>query len=459
MPNLSRKRLVELVKTMLLNILEPDDLRNKQFRFQRSFSGDNSWLRIQAEDMPPIEMHADPSGNLGPAFFLVDDGFVAFEEYIHESLKDETIGKYVGKKALEKSIEALLRNYRATPNIEDKALDAAIRESLKALRASITTWQAFVPVDNLLLEGMSELRIGNVYFHPFTSIDKLLRELFLHSIDMNEHTSAEEIPKLKEVIETNIFSIYSTAPTCAELTIKGEKTRISELVDADVDAALNLLRCYTNLIFDRGARAYIGLRGTVFRAARPSFIFTSEENEWLTNVQATGMLFPFQLDSKKLQHLKTHCAFDIVSEILSKPDNSRTELESIIITTVRWLGRGIVATDSPEKVLALSVALERLLTTDKEEHSDITDRLARRLALLLSDDPASRVSLYKRAKQLYGLRSDVVHAGRIEIEESDVRQIEALACNAMIKMAQRLAEWKNHGDFTSWAERITFGGS
>jgi len=243
MPNLSRKKLVQLLKTMLLNIAEPDALTSNQFRLQRSFSGDNSWLRIQSEGMPPIEMRADPSGNLGPAFVLIDAGFVAFEEYIQESVKDE--GKYVGRKALENSIEALLRKYRTTPNIEDKVLDASIRESLKALRTSLTTWQAFVPIDNLLLDGIHELRIGNVYFHPFTSIDKLLRELFLHFIDINEHTSDEEKPKLKEIIEKNMFSIYSTAPTCAELTIKGEKTRIAELVDADVDAVLNLLRCYT----------------------------------------------------------------------------------------------------------------------------------------------------------------------------------------------------------------------
>ena len=458
MASFSKGRLVELLATMLHNIPPPDQLRDKEVRLERSFSGDDTSLRIQAEGMPSIEIRADPSGGLGPAFFLIDDGYMAFEEYVQETLKDEKIGRYVGRKAIERSIETLLRKYKGTSDADRKTLDIDVKESLKSLRSSIATWQAFVPVDNLILEGLSELRIGNVYFHPFGSIDKLLRELFLHSIDTTQHPD-EEKAKIKEILEANLLSIYNTAPTCAKLSIRGEKSRIPELVDADVDASLNLLRCYTNMIFDRGARAYIGLRGTVFRAPRPCLIFASEGEEHMANVQNWGILFPYQLDSKKLQFLKTDCSFDTLSEVLSKPDISRTELESIILTTIRWLGRGVVATDLPEKVLILSVALERLLTTDSEKHTDITDRLARRLALLLSTDPASRVQVFRRAKRLYGLRSDVVHAGKLAIEDSDVIEMEVLACNALIKMSQRLVDWKRHEDFTNWAERITFSGS
>lgn len=458
MANLSRKRLIELLKTMLQNIHEPEAIHNKQFRLERSFSGDNSWMRIHTEGMPSIEMRADPSGRLGPAFYLIDDGFLAFEEYIKESFKDEDIGRFVGRKSIEKSVEILLRKYRTTPDIDNKTLDTSIRESLKSLRSSITKWQTFVPVDNLVLEGLSELRIGNVYFHPFTSINKLLRELTHYHIDLSPQ-SEEEKTKIKELVENNLLSIYGTAQTCAELTVKGEKTRIPELVDADVDASLNLLRCYTNILFDRDARAYIGLRGSVFRAARPCFIFASEEEAYTANIQNIGMLCPYKINAENLQHLRTHGAFDTLNDLLSKPDTSRTELESILLTTIRWLGRGVVATDYPEKVLALSVALERLLTTDQEEHSDITDRLARRLGLLLSDEPSSRVEIYRRAKQLYGLRSEVVHAGRTDIENLDVIQMEFLAYNALIKMAQKLGEWQKHNDFTNWAEKLTFGGA
>lgn len=455
MANLSRKHLVELLKTMLRHIPEPDALRKHKFTLERLFSGDDSWMRIQAEGMPPIEMRADPSANLGPAFYLVDGGCVAFESYIREAFKDEAIGNHVGTKALEKAIEGLLRKFKSTPNVDDQELDSAVRESLKFLRASIRSWEAFVPVDNLLLEGLAELRVGRVYFRPYTSVDKLLREAVFHVVEVSPNPE-EEKPKFKELIESNLLALYAMAPSCAQLTLKGEESRIPELVDADVDAALNLLRCFTNLLFDRGQRAFIGLRGTVFGADRPCFILAPEEERFIANVQKTGMLFPFRLNAEKLQFLKEHCAFDILTEVLAKPDSSRTELEKVLLTAIRWLGRGVVAADYPEKVLTLSVAMERLLTTDKEEHADITDRLARRLALLVSTDTNSRLEIYRRAKQLYGLRSEVVHAGRTDIEDFDVIQMEQLAVSALIKLGEHSGEWQRHEDFTCWAEKLAF---
>ncbi|HKQ06408.1 MAG TPA: hypothetical protein VJ464_14835 [Blastocatellia bacterium] len=72
MANLSKKVLQELFKEMLAHVPSPEEMQADQYQLTRIFSGDESYMRISAEGMPPLEMRADPAGNLGPAFYLVN---------------------------------------------------------------------------------------------------------------------------------------------------------------------------------------------------------------------------------------------------------------------------------------------------------------------------------------------------------------------------------------------------
>jgi hypothetical protein len=64
MANLTKKVLLDLLKQMLAHIPSPDEIQANKYQVERAFSGDDSWMRIAHEGMPPIELRADPSRNL-----------------------------------------------------------------------------------------------------------------------------------------------------------------------------------------------------------------------------------------------------------------------------------------------------------------------------------------------------------------------------------------------------------
>ncbi|HKQ06407.1 MAG TPA: hypothetical protein VJ464_14830 [Blastocatellia bacterium] len=315
-----------------------------------------------------------------------------------------------------------------------------------------------MPVDNFVLEGLPELVVGKVTFRSFSHFEASFREKISEYVNITSN-SDEEKAGIIQSINTNIVPLFSMAPTCAEVVVESEASRSPELIDSEVDASLNLLRMYTHLLFARDTRPLVGLRGSVVSAPRPCFLFTDvlkDDQEFSFNIKKVGLLVPYSLNNDRLEHLKTHCAFDILSAALAKPTHSQSQLEKIVITSIRWLGRGAVADDPPEKILTMSVALERLLTTDAEKHTDIGDRLAKRLAFLLSDDLEQRLKISERMKDLYGLRSEVVHAGKTAISMRDIIDLEMLACNAIIAMAGHLNDWRQHQEFVQWTEHRLF---
>lgn len=71
----------------------------------------------------------------------------------------------------------------------------------------------------------------------------------------------------------------------------------------------------------------------------------------------------------------------------------------------------ICASEADHGYVGLCMALEALLSTSR---SEITHKLAERVAVLLGNDAKARDELYKRAKHLYRIRSDLVHGAAAE---------------------------------------------
>lgn len=158
-----------------------------------------------------------------------------------------------------------------------------------------------------------------------------------------------------------------------------------------------------------------------------------------------------------MKALKDDLAFDILSGTLAKPELERTQMEETVVTAIRWLGRGVVANDNPEKILNYAAALERLLIGDNKIEVEISGKWSRRLAFLLGEsDFTYRAEVYKRAKELYNTRSRVIHAGRTDVTTSDVIDMESYALQSLLAIARRLGEWREHKQIADWEEAQIF---
>ena len=121
-----------------------------------------------------------------------------------------------------------------------------------------------------------------------------------------------------------------------------------------------------------------------------------------------------------------------------------------------WLGRSVLTRESTEKLLFAIVALETGLGLANDEK--ITNTLARYTAFLLSDDGKKRHAIYRRVKHWYGLRSEVVHAGRPVTSKAEADH----AFRTVYRTAGRLLEmsdrFKSKDDFRAHMEAVTIGG-
>jgi hypothetical protein len=441
--------MASLLCKIIDNTVTADEANVQSFNKSIYIAGDDSATTITSPGVPTLNIVPDPEVKLGPSFYIVDDGYDAIEHFVDAINEDNTIKAKIGRKAIEGVVIAVVRKYKDTSNPQQKALQIESRSMMASLHALIEETEATVPVENLVLVGLTELVVGKVKFVPSSTALPAMQQKLAQSLGSN--TDADKQAKIS-ILEDTAVAHYRNSPTCAELTLDAEHNRVTELVDSEVDASLNLLRCYTHLFFPKDARAFIGLKGVISESTRPCVDFTA--NGFHINLQKVGMFFPYTVTPDVLEEMVKHYAFNELSDVLKKEEADRTGLERVIVTAIRWLGRSVNATDLPEQVLSLAIALERLMIPDNEQGGK-ADSLALRLAFLVGENEDSRRIIYDQGKKLYRLRSDVVHDGRIQLPTADIEKLEGYSCLALIKMAQNLKDWKTHNDFVYWAKKRT----
>ena len=453
MANIDYTKLRSYLSQMLKNIVEHGLPSNNQYRASRYYAGDDTSMAIHKAGVPLVVALPDPENRKGSSFLLVDDGYDAHESFVDMLCNDEMINRQVGRKAIDLEIERLLRSFKNNGAVKDAEIAKEVKHSCARLKGLVKTWRAVVPVDNLVLVGLTELTIGRVRLLQTASVIPSVLERSALSIDVSS-SSAHVKEGTKQTVWEVMSHNFGETKTCAELTVDAEVSRLPLIVDDEVDAALNILRCFMSFLFPRGSRNYIGLRGEIISTWRPCLGMTADIGAWNLNLQQIGAMYAYELTPEKIELLRKHCAFDTVCLALSKVSPPPTEFESTLLTASRWLGRGVVASDNAEKVLNLSVSLEKLVCGTQRDL--IADTLAKRLAFLIGTTKETRQFVNRRVKKLYGLRSKVVHEGTTEIAEEDVVELETIACTTFIKLAERAGEFTKDADFHNWVEEQMF---
>ena len=97
------------------------------------------------------------------------------------------------------------------------------------------------------------------------------------------------------------------------------------------------------------------------------------------------------------------------------------------------------------RFLGCTIALERMLISDDEDTT--TERWSDRLAVAMARDSSRREIIIKRAKQLYDLRSQIVHAAYSGVSDADARLMERWALNVIFVGFEGHGSFSSHGDF------------
>jgi hypothetical protein len=131
----------------------------------------------------------------------------------------------------------------------------------------------------------------------------------------------------------------------------------------------------------------------------------------------------------------------IVRNMFALPDNVRRSLE----VPIDRLNQAIGGQNDIDMAIDLGVSLESLLLHGlNEDRGELSFRLSLRGAALLGGDAAARKGTFDLLRNMYKLRSQAVHAGRLRgrVNEEELKAAFAV-CARLIRKVIEQGAWPN----------------
>ncbi len=128
-----------------------------------------------------------------------------------------------------------------------------------------------------------------------------------------------------------------------------------------------------------------------------------------------------------------------------------TPIKKVVEESLYWFAAGLEEKYSSAKLLNFVTVLESVLKKDNEK-TEIKRAISERGALLLTDDFEARKKARKELNEIYNIRSNVVHKGKL-IKDNDIsRKAGGYARAILIKLIGKAKEFK--GDFISFIDYL-----
>jgi hypothetical protein len=114
-------------------------------------------------------------------------------------------------------------------------------------------------------------------------------------------------------------------------------------------------------------------------------------------------------------------------------DEGEEKLRERFLTAMKWAGKGSTTVDPDDSFLFFALALEALILGGKQR-GGLQYRLALRVAHLLGSTKQEKSMIRDYVKQLYRLRSMLVHTGKAEIPDSDSGWLRTMTLQSILKL-------------------------
>ncbi|PFN92111.1 hypothetical protein COJ67_03140 [Bacillus thuringiensis] len=131
-----------------------------------------------------------------------------------------------------------------------------------------------------------------------------------------------------------------------------------------------------------------------------------------------------EVDSEFVEDSK-EVGIERFGEIINKfVGGNLTDMENQVFRSIIWFGESKIEHDNAARFLKLTLVLECLLNTSKNE--PVTATLSDRVALLLESNVEDRLRMVEKIGELYNVRSEIVHTGSSNIEEMALFELESI---------------------------------
>jgi hypothetical protein len=369
---------------------------------------------------------------------IIDKAFLFNEsEDIKEFVKClsgvSSIKNYIPKFIIESYCREFIKLLIKENITEDDKISKEIDRLLVDLESRIDEWNVVIPLENITLNEIDSLEIGDA--------------LILNSDKMSE--ILKDTAMIKDISGSPFFSIQKEIKNnvCACIKVKYDSQEIYEPALDRIEPIINILRIYAyrnpGIMLSspiNAARVKIGICGTANAAKRLMISFKPGKG-WGARISGSGFHPNLVLDRDFLKSIERNYKFKSVNDLLCKSEPSKYERQ--ILTAIRWIGLGIDDDIGSDKVIKFSIALECLILYKDETSKSLA--LAERCAYILGINSEERRKIQEKVKDLYDLRSRIVHDGENSINDKDIDELRELATKCLFKILEIKDKYKLEG--------------
>jgi len=383
------------------------------------------------------------------SFSLVDEGVTAYYTIVGHLLAERQISDRYSKEAVEQKLDVVLMDLGdlGEPPLAEAALRASVDQLLASFEEDLPERQYFLGIANLRMEDRLEL--GPVTIHPLTQ--EKYQALVQHTdsiIDPNPHYTDSE--KATQKHDVKAFFKRWTGHALAEITSSADERRGVELSRRFLEEALHVLRFLGGFAYAEKDAAWIGEVGEIHGGTRQVLVLG--EGVFARHLSRTGPMSPFQLDSKLRTELESVGLLEL-QEILEKDVPQRTDLQKALLNAVVWISRAQSDDSTEGRFVKLCIGMESILLEKGKYPKGKT--MANRLASLLSKSPGDRKRIFKRGKDIYDIRNDIVHEGFSARAEGylPIARHYALQSTSTALTQYQAQKWTTVVDVADWLDR------
>lgn len=358
-----------------------------------------------------------------------------------EAIDESKISRRAIETGLQKSILATLdiQEKRKKVSFEDR-LKKAIEDLKTYLTSSPESFKVFYPVKNLDINGLP-IQIGDVQFLVYEE------EIVERQFEIYEEMQTGYGPKADDKATILLYKKFQPVGVPFAMVeveaVEAEAARAAAV--NKLSQTIDILNFFTDL--GPSTIGYMFLPGEGERINAKYVVFGTQNFKSSFGSSVVGPFAPFNFATLFDIEAKHNLGYNKVKSLVIK---KRNKLEEILLSAIQWCGRATIAKSKEMAFLFYAISLETLIIPEGN-NAELNYRLRLRVAHLLGDTLSNRLTIYNKVRDLYKIRSNIVHDGRFEVTDSDLYTIRLYSKACILELLKNEKfSGMNKDDLVDW---------
>lgn len=375
---------------------------------------------------------------------LSRDDIPAYADVVERLHKGYGTKGDVSVKTLKTYVQDVLFEALGAPGTlrDDAAFEGRLATALKSLGKKLhepaAEYAVYLPVSGLSTEGLP-WTFGRVRLAP-VSRSGLRRIVFAPDAKYSSRQSADRRSILRDLRNDESLAL----PLARVKVMAKDADAAMDLAMRRTREIVDVLNCLAPLVPNNYGRVY--LAGEAERTTSSALVMRGG------HLVRTSSAVKGPLDLLSCETLKSapglRPALRRVHELL----RNRSELGELLTTSMTWAGRASLEPVREHAFLQYAIALETLMVP--EDAQGIKYRLTARVIRFLGRSAGDRDWLHDTVPALYGLRSDIVHDGFLEVSPDDLGKLSWIARQCIFRalVHRSIRRMTTVSEFTRWLD-------